>query len=162
VRNWTSLEYGQDGEGWIEEKLIEAGYQILSSSWRLGQQKESPRFNWNGVEYDLPEPDMVVERDGIVAFVECKRKKKWVTSKKREGEIGFDARTLPKYSSIRDIANIPFLVAFVIDSDESLSFVDLDTFEEKARYWDGMNEWTGERIKSPDYLIERKYLIQWQ
>lgn len=153
------LQYGEEGEQIIGNLLMQKGYSIVPL-YQYTNTEKAPSLFVNNETLILP--DIQIFREDKKPFwVECKRKRKWVHWKQNI-ETGFNTYSFDHYKRIQELTGMSVYIAFIHEEHSPLGIfvTTLENFEDNARYWDGLNLKTGERITNPEMLLSKENLTK--
>lgn len=150
------LREGQDGEREVGSFLLAKGMHLVPL-YQYESHDAAPVLFSGRSRIILP--DLDVYSDGRSFFVECKVKNQWVRFKGNV-ETGFDERHAQQYRRVQALTGKPVHLCFLhkVQPQTGLFRISLTRFFEKSRYWNGLNERTGQRVESPLRLVAFEHL----
>ena len=161
-----ALAYGEDGEKQIAEYLMAKGVSIIP--FYQFNPNQAPFLLADGQKYVLP--DLLCSNMKKVFFVECKRKKRWVSFRGRI-ETGFSNRLLEQYKKVQEFTGIHIFPFFLMencathaqhtkyeDALPSDGLYVLPSLNVEGRLWNGRTP-QGKYIEPPIYLWQFQKLL---
>lgn len=151
------LKEGEDGEKEVAEFLIKQGYSCLPF-YQFESLSSAPMVL--SQNQNIISPDLLMLKQNKTFWLEVKTKNRWSQNRNRELETGCDYRHYKNYMSIKKITGLEVWLAFNHKKDNVNQIYVLNTDVKYSRYWDGINEHTGDKITSPKVLWNKTMLIK--
>lgn len=149
------LKFGEEGERIAAEKLLSKGVAV-SPLYQFSP--DSPPFLLTDIERVIL-PDLTCWKNGANFFVECKRKKQWV-SWNGELETGLDLRHFNDYLKVKKITGSSIYIFFIhedtMKQNSGIFYNEIEILKPNSRVWDG--KVNGKRVSKPLILFKKQNL----
>jgi len=151
----SQLAFGEEGEHEVAIELLKRGV-VIQPLYQYNTTKDetSPKIiTCNGA---LIAPDLTCFKTGDGFFVEVKTKRRWINYKYGL-ETGFNYSHYKQYMEVKKYTGLNVWICFNHVEKEPVGKF-MCEIERHHRYWDGMNEKTGERVEKPMMLYKFEVL----